>query len=397
MRIKILTLSTVYPNPAEPAMGVFVRSRLQHMAALADVMVLVPESIASYRRRLVNWKRRAPARSCDEGLEILRPRWFYPPGAGPWNAWFLFLQLIWPVLRLRREFPFQIIDAHFGHPEGVAAALLSWLFRRPFTVTLRGSEQLHQKYRLRRLCMGWSLRRASRVIAVSEKLRSLAIGLGVVPSNAVTIPNGVDTELFHPRERTASREAYGVAAGVGLIVSVGHLIELKGHHRIIRAVRTLVDGGVNVRLLVAGGRGRADDYEPALRRQIAALGLNGRVDLLGHLERTQLPGLLSAADVFCLASSREGWPNVVHEALACGTPVVATNAGAVPEMIPSEKYGVVVPLDDEDGLAAALRHALFYQWDRAAIAVWGQSRSWQHVAQEVLREIESVCKQIPGG
>jgi glycosyltransferase involved in cell wall biosynthesis len=98
--------------------------------------------------------------------------------------------------------------------------------------------------------------------------------------------------------------------------------------------------------------------------------------------------------VFCLASAREGWPNVVHEAHACGTPVVATNVGGVPEMIPSENFGLVVPPNDPAALHAALKQALSRQWDRGAIAAWGQARSWRQVAAEVLREMEQVCEEF---
>jgi teichuronic acid biosynthesis glycosyltransferase TuaC len=295
-----------------------------------------------------------------------------------------------PIRRLRRHYRFQVIDAHFAHPEGVAAALLAAVFHCPFMVTLRGSEQLHGEHWLRRLWMGWALRRASRVVAVSERLRQFAIALGVPASRTITIPNGIDTCVYHPYDRNAARAEYAVAPRHQLIVSAGHLIELKGHHRVIHAVRGLLDGGADVMLLIAGGKGRAEDYEPTLRQEIATLGLGERVRLVGHLAPASLARLIAAADVFCLASSREGWPNVVHEALACGAPVVAADVGAVPEMIPSEQFGIVVRPGDVSALEDGLRRALSRQWDRAAIAAWGQMRSWHQVAFEVVHEIEQI-------
>ena len=394
MQPKILTLTTVYPTEIEPGLGVFVRMRVQHMAASTELKVLSPAPVFNYRRRLFDFRRRVPGRRWDDAIEVISPRWFYPPGGGAMNALFLFVQVLWPAFRLRKNFPFQVIDAHFAHPEGVAAALLCVLLRRPFTVTLRGSEHLHGQFWLRRKWMGWALRRAGRVIAVAEKLRKYALELGVDSSRAVTIPNGIDTDTFHPYDRELCRLEYGARKEIRVVVSAGHLIELKGHHHIVRAVRKLADDGIDVELLIAGGRGRADDYEPALRREITELGLENRVRLLGHLDRLALAKLLSAADVFCLASAREGWPNVVHEAHACGTPVVATNVGGVPEMIPSESFGFVVPPNDPAALHAALKSALSREWDRAAIAAWGQARSWRQVAAEVLREMERVCEEF---
>jgi len=390
MKIKVLSLATVYPTDLEPALGSFIRTRLQHMAVIAEILVVAPMPVFNYARpRKLRCGRTAVSRR-DEAMEVIRPRWIYPPFGGAWNAIFLFFQLLVPILRLRRRFQFQVIDAHFAHPEGVAAALLAAVFRCPFMVTLRGSEQLHGRRWLRRRWMGWTLRRASRVIAVSERLRQFAIALGAPASRTVTIPNGIDTCVYHPYDQNPGRAEYAVAPLHRLIVSAGHLIELKGHHRIIRAVRGLLDGGADVMLLIAGGRGRAEDYAPMLRREIAALGLGERVRLVGHLAPASLARLIAAADVFCLASSREGWPNVVHEALACGTPVVAADVGAVPEMIPSEQFGIVVPPGDVTALENGLRQALSRQWDRAAIAAWGRMRSWQQVASEVLREIEQI-------
>jgi len=387
---RILTLSTVYPSPIESELGVFVQSRVRYLARRTEIKVLAPVPIINYRRHILQFRRNFPERSYDELIEVIRPRWFYPPGGGALNAAFLFLRIVWSVARLSRKYRFQVIDAHFAHPEGVAAALLSWIFHCPFTVTMRGNEQVHTQHTFRRLTIGWALRRAERVIAVAENLRNLAINLGVDASHVITIPNGIDTEIFHPHDRRQSRAKCCVLSGAKLIVSAGHLIELKGHHRIINALRTLIDSGIDVELAIAGGRGRAEDYEPALRQQISEHKLETRVRMLGHLDREALANLLSAADVFCLASSREGWPNVVHEALACGTPVVATRVGGVPQMIPSQQYGIVVPVDDEIALTNALSRALFTPWDRHLIASWGQTRSWEQVAAEILSIFEEV-------
>jgi teichuronic acid biosynthesis glycosyltransferase TuaC len=111
------------------------------------------------------------------------------------------------------------------------------------------------------------------------------------------------------------------------------------------------------------------------------------------LPQEELAGWMRAADVFCMASRREGWPNVVNEALACGTPVVATDVGAVPEMITSEAYGAIVPPTDDEALERALETALARHWDRTEIARWGQSRGWPEVAREVIGEMGSAIAE----
>jgi glycosyltransferase involved in cell wall biosynthesis len=391
--MKILTLATVYPNAKEPSLGIFVQKRVQHLAAHADLKVICPIPVFNYGRRNGSVGS-IPNRRWEGAIEVIHPRWFYPPVAGALNAVFLFLQIRRPVAGIRSDFGFQIIDAHFGHPEGVAAALLAGLLGCPFTITMRGSEQLHQQHWLRRVWMGWALSRAGRVISVSQRLRELAIALGADPSRVVVIPNGIETQVFHLLDREACRSEYGLSPKTKVVVSAGHLIELKGHHRIVRALQSLRNEGLQVELLIAGGSGRGGDYEPKLRQEIASLGLNGRVRLLGHLQPAALAKLFNAADLFCLASAREGWPNVLHEALACGAPGVATDVGAVPDMIPSEKYGIIVPPGDAEALHAALKRGLNRDWARAEIAAWGQKRSWEQVAGEVLREMSSSWEEF---
>ncbi len=115
--------------------------------------------------------------------------------------------------------------------------------------------------------MSWALRRADRVIAVSEGLRELAIELGVDPRRVKTIPNGINCRcLLSPRSRCECRSRHGIDPAERIILSAGDLAELKGHHRVIAAVKTLNDRGVRARLLIAGGVGRSGRYAETLRR-----------------------------------------------------------------------------------------------------------------------------------
>ena len=384
-RLRILTLSTVFPNPGQPGRGRFVQERIRHMAAGADITVIAPVPFFDYRRL-------SRAEPCvqerqDDRLSILHPRWFYLPLLAGLNPLWLCLRLIGPTRRLRRLFRYHIIDSHFGFPDGCAAALLAWLFRCPFTITLRGSEVLHARYALRRFALRLAFGRAGRIITVSERLRQFAITLGAEPARVKVIPNGVDTARFFARDRVESRKKYGLPLDRKIVLSAGHLIELKGHHRVIRAIGEARAEGIDADLLIVGGAGDAQSYEPEIRRAMSNSDLERNVRFLGEVPQDVLAELMSAADVFCLASSREGWPNVVHESLACGLPVVATNVGAIPEMIPSERYGLIVQVGDSSQLQRALREALTRNWDREAIAVWGQARSWTHVAKDVLEEM----------
>jgi teichuronic acid biosynthesis glycosyltransferase TuaC len=390
--MNVLSLSSVYPNPQEPGLGLFVRARLQHMADFAKVQVVAPIPVLDYsnpKRKLL--PKGIPAQREDSRLTVTHPRWLYPPGGTPLNVLCLFLWLLSPIAGIRRKFAFDLIDAHFGYPEGVVAALIAKMLRCPFVVTLRGSEPVFARSWCRDLCLRWALRRADAVIAVSESLRAFAIRAGADPDKIRTIPNGIDTDVFVPADRALCRQAYGIAPGTLAVMCAGELIEAKGHHLVVRAMSELRKEGLNVELFLAGGVARGGrPFDNQLRSLVSELKLEGRVHLLGWIDQHGLARLMTAADVFCLASYTEGWPNVVNEALACGAPVVATQVGAVPDMIPSREFGYVVPARDEAALTSALRRSLLRDWDRDAIAKWGRSRSWEQTGREVI-DLISEC------
>src|SRR5262249_30093936 len=151
--------------------------------------------------------------------------WLYPPYGGWTNAFSLFARLLWPVAMFHRVHRRMLIDAHYAHPEGVAAALLAAVLRVPFVVTMRGSELRYRHQPQKRFWMGWALRRANHVIAVSEGLRGLAIELGVRPERATVIPNGINAAIFHPRDRARARARYGIGPDERVILTAGDLAE----------------------------------------------------------------------------------------------------------------------------------------------------------------------------
>jgi teichuronic acid biosynthesis glycosyltransferase TuaC len=387
-RRRILSLCCLYPNPLTPTQGVFVQRRLEHMARLAEIRVVAPFAIAQYGNpggsNFRIGERRCPLRRNDVQPAVWHPRWFYPPLSGSLTPFWLFSRLLPMLWRMRREFPFEIIDTHFGFPEGITGALLATALRVPFTMTLRGNEPKHSRGRLGRFWMSWALRRAGRVFAVSERLRQFAVDLGARPQHTVVIPNGVDSAVFFPRDLAECRRKYDFAHDRPLIVSAGALVERKGHHRVVHALAGIQRAGLRPQLAIAGGPGPEGSYTGDIRRAVSDLGLQADVRFLGALPAGALAEVMSAADIFCLASSNEGWPNVVHEALACGLPVVATDVGAIPEMLAGGSRGIVVPVNDPAALRAALQGALERSWNRHKIALWARSRGWDQVAGEVV-------------
>ena len=393
---RVLSFAPAFPHPLQSNLGIFVRARLRAMAELAEVKVVAPVAYLEYgnpaRRGLGIGK--VPSPRMDGPLEVFHPRWQYLPNAGPVTAFLLALQMLVRFARLGRKFRYDVIDAHFAFPEGIAAALLGAVFDKPYAITLRGNETDHSEYPFRRHAIRWAIRRADRIITVSERLRQFAIECGAAPAKIQTIPNGVDVSVYRPREGAARiLAAYGVPDGVPIVLSAGYLIQRKGHHKVMRALRTLIGRGSPAHLVIAGGPGAEGRYEPVLRNLAAELGLEDRVHFTGVLPATELAAVMSGASVMALASTNEGCLNVVNEALACGVPVVATDIGGVPEMLPGNAYGFIVPVDHQRALEDALERALAVKWDREAIARWGASRSWRQVALEALSCLQCAVEE----
>jgi glycosyltransferase involved in cell wall biosynthesis len=250
------------------------------------------------------------------------------------------------------------------------------------TITLRGMLPLLVPFRLRRPQLRFALRRAARVVAVSESLKRDAIALGIEPRRVRVIGNGTDPETFKPMDRIEARRRLDLGKYGPLLVSVGTLAPRKGFHLVMEAMARLDRRWPTLRFAIVGDDGPEGAMEAELRRLAARLRLAERVVFAGPRRREELAAWYSAADLFVLASAHEGCPNVVLEALSCGTPVVATPVGSVPELI-APAAGLLVERTAE-AIAAGIDAALARAWDRDAIRV---SRTWQDVGREVAEEL----------
>lgn len=378
----------MFPNPVQPVHAVFVYRRVCHVAVRCDVRVLSPVPWFPFVTRVFRRYRQRigiPSQAMIGGLHVRYPRFLSIPAIlKPLDPVFLFLSVWWTARRMRREFDFDVLDAQLGWPDGYGAMLLARLLGKPLTVTLRGHDiNEFPRFPMRRRQIVSMLKGADRVISVAEALRREAIALGGREDKIETVSNGVLADLFLPRPRGEARTALNLDPACRLIVSVGHLIERKGHHLVIESLARLVAAGrTDVHLAIVGGPGEEGDYQAAIEGVRDRLGLQARVILAGARSNDELPLWYNAADVSCLASSKEGWANVLLESLACGTPVVATNVWGTPEVVSDPAYGVLVERAPS-ALADGLSYALDASWDRAAIAAYASAHTWDRVAARV--------------
>jgi glycosyltransferase involved in cell wall biosynthesis len=386
--MKVLVFTTVFPNAAQPALGTFVFERVRHLAEIADVRVVAP---VAWRARL---GATVPLHDTRGPLEILHPTFLYVPGIFKvLDGVLLFLSVFWTVRRLRREFAFDVIDAHFVFPDGFAAVLLGRWSKRPVVITERGTVTPLSEYRLRKRAMSWVFQRATRVIAVAHHLGERAIGLGADRRRTAIIPNAVDVEVFAPLTRAEARRRLGLRADIRLIVSVGRLIRTKGFDRVLRVLPDVRRMFPDVVFSIIGGNPVGEKGNGSeLGRMVRELGLMDNVIFGGEQPRDVVVLWLSAADVFVLASDMEGCPNVVWEALACGRPVIATKVGEVGRMVPP--FGGILFDDPEDAtsLRDSLVRGLQMEWNSGAIRAHAAAHSWSDVAERVLEQWQMACE-----
>ncbi|WP_158932103.1 glycosyltransferase family 4 protein [Acidisphaera sp. S103] len=378
--VRLLTFSTLFPHAARPNHGIFVENRLRHLLASQQVTstVLAPVPwFPSRSTRFGDWALNAgaPAAETRHGIAILHPRYPVLPKVGMSVApWLLYRAMVPQIARLLAEgHRFDAIDAHYVYPDGVAAVWLGRRFGLPVVMTARGTDvNLIPHYRVPRRLIQGAIRDASALIAVSAALKQALVALGAPPEKVTVLRNGVETDLFRPpADRAAARAALGLKGPT--LISVGGLIERKGHHRTIEAMRQLPGFG-----LVIAGEGPERDRLSAL---IAAHGLGDRVRLLGPRPHRDLPTLYGAADASVLASSREGWANVLLESMACGTPVVASDIWGNPEVVRAPAAGVIYQPNTPDGIAAGVRRLFAAMPDRASTRAYAEPFSWDETTQ----------------
>lgn len=287
--------------------------------------------------------------------------------------------------RLRRFAP-DIVLGYWVFPDGDAAVRAARAIGVPCIVGARGSD-IHARKGIGAWLTRSTLRRADAVLTVSEAMRRAAIdGFGVAPDKLTTIVNGIDTAVFHPRDRQAMRARLGIEPGVRLLTYVGRLVETKGLCELLEAFAVVRAVRPDAHLALVGDgvmRGR-------LEAMVAAAGLAGRVHMPGGMDHAGVAEWICASDLLTLPSWSEGYPNVLVEALACGCPVVATDVGGASEIVDASS-GILVPPRAPAALADALETALARSWDRAAISR-AMSRSWDDVARQTLAACVAVLQ-----
>jgi glycosyltransferase involved in cell wall biosynthesis len=371
--LRVLTLSTLFPDVGRATFGVFVERQTMGLAARPDVelRVVAPVGLPPTpfdRHPRYRALAALPARETWRGLTVYRPRFPVVPVVGGRFSPALMARALLPLLRkIRAEFPFDVIDAEFFYPDGPAAARLGRALGVPVSIKARGSDIHHwtgpASSRRQIVAAGAA---AGGLLAVSGALRDDMVALGIAADKIRVHYTGVDLDRFRPVDRAAAKAALGVSGP--LLLSVGYLIERKGQQIAVAALPELAGATL---LIVGQGPART-----ALEGQVAALGLGDRVRLLGPLPHDQLPALFAAADVMVLPSATEGLANVWVEALASGTPIVTSDVGGAREVVDRPAAGRLAERTPA-AVAAAVREVLADPPSQDAVRAVAERFTWE--------------------
>jgi glycosyltransferase involved in cell wall biosynthesis len=381
--LRILSFSTLFPNEVQPGHGVFLEHRLAALAAQPGVELRVLAPVPYFPLQHGRFGRyahyaRVPRGGRRNGLDVLHPRYPAIPKLGMTVAPLAMALALLPRLQALRAGgeDFDVIDAYYLYPDGVAATLLGRLLGKPVVLTAFGSDVSQiPSHRLPRAAILWALRQAEGSTAVCAALREELLRLGGEAAGMRVVLHGVDLTLFQPpQDRDALRRELGFARPT--LVSAGHLIPRKGHDIAIRAMPDLPGHE-----LIVVGQGPED---AALRALARSLGMQDRVRFTGQVAQPRLAEIFGAADIVLNCSDREGIANVLMEAMACGTPVAATPVWGSPEVITAPEAGLLLRDRSPGAIAEGVRQLAAAPPDRAATRRHAARFTWDDTAQQHL-------------
>lgn len=386
-RLRIALVTPMLPVEHDLTRGRYIHETARCLSKIADVKVFFqtlryPNLPGIVPRSYLYGD--VPADYRLDGVDVEAFSYRSLPVVGrPVNGWLAARALTPRVARFEPD----VIVGYWVYPDGFAALQAARRLGKPCVVGALGSD-IHVRSGTNAWLTRHTIERSDALVVVSAAMgRSAVAQYGARPERVHTIVNGFNRSVFGLRDQAQARAALGVPGDDKLIVYVGRFVEAKGLIELLDAFAAIARGDATMRLALIGDGVMAERL-PGL---IDARGLQGRVLLPGSMEPEGVARWISAANVLTLPSWSEGYPNVVVEALACGTPVVATDVGGTREIL-DERGGVLIPPRDAEALANALVDVLGRSWDRAAIAA-SMARSWDDVARETL----DVCEALVTG
>lgn len=392
--IKTLLFSSLYPNSRQPRHGIFVETRLRQLLSSGQVETKVVAPIPRFPLKFGIFKRYSeldtvPAYEIRNDIDVYHPKYTLIPKIGKNLTPKSMAAAALPVIKdiIKNGFDFDIIDAHYFFPDGVAAAIIAKELNKPLVITARGTDvNLFADYKRPGQMIMDAANHSRAVICVADSLRQKLISKGVDADKITVLRNGVDNNVFKPAddaERIDLRKKLKIENTT--LLAVGNLTQIKGFDLLLDAIAMLAE----INLIIIG----EGEEKKNLLQQASQLNISKRVRFVSNISQNELREYYVAADLLALTSVREGMPNVVLESIACGTPVVATDVGGVSEVL-TENCGIIIKNRDADQLAAAINETLGGKFNRDTVAAIGAENSWQETTKGQLEIFNRIIRNV---
>ncbi|MGM0411163.1 MAG: glycosyltransferase [Bacillota bacterium] len=392
--MKILVFTTVFPNKINKNLGLFVKERVKAVSKLCEIRVIAPIPYFPLDFIFRPKKKLPPSEEFVDGIKVYHPRFYYIPGFLKFiDGFFLYLSTFFFIKKLKKDFEFDLIDSHFAYPDGFAAVLLGKNFAKPVTITLRGTENTLINFKLRKYAVKFAVKEADKIFSVNQNLINLVKKKLKIKNDFVSIPNGINLKTFIGNKKETVRKTYNIPADAKVIISVGGLVERKGHHRVLEVLPELKKKIPDIFYIIVGGATVEGNNFGYLTKLIKENNLKEVVLMTGEVRPSDVNNYLSASDVFVLPTRFEGWANVFFEAMVCGLPVVTTDVGGNREVIKNNKLGIITSFDDKPELKSAVELALSKNWDKDYIKNYAKTRNWDTVGGEVFQNFKKILKE----
>jgi len=356
---KLLIISNLYPSPWEPSRATYNKQQFTYLQAYFDIYILVPVAWPDYlkHRKEIN----------NNNSKIRYCAYFYTPKFGRrFYSWWMLLSIYLSSYLWIKSLNINAIFASWAYPDGVAAYRLSKKLNVPFYLKVHGSDiNIFSQSPPRAKQIREAANQSKGVLSVSQALANKMIDMGIQKDLIQVIYNGVNQELFNYRSNNKENS--------NSLLFIGNLKKTKGVTELLESFNTIHKKHPQLSLSFAG----EGEMRNLLQQKITEYQLADKVNLLGSISHHLLPKLIQEAKLLILPSYNEGVPNVILESLACGTPVVATAVGGIPEIITNGTSGILIDSPNPQDITSGLEKALNQSWDRLSIAKSAKCFDWQ--------------------
>jgi len=370
----------MYPNSTNPLAAPFMSERAIALSRLVEMDVVAPVAYVPFLKNAL-----PPYKERFQGLDVLHPRyWGMPPffWKKRWMSYYQMCRRLWKD----NYIPYDLMHIEWIYPDAYAFLQYAKVSAVRTVGVVHGNEAIgyfenkkHRPYYIE------ALKHLDRIIAVSADMKCKMVAeYEVDPGKIVVISNGADLSKFPIIEKPVARQRLGLPLNARIGICVARLSGEKNLHMLIEAIALLSDNAP-LMYLIGDGPLRANLTELINEKNVGA-----KVKLVGPIPHNEICTWLNAGDFFCLPSQREGCPVVIHEALACGLPVMSTMVGGIPDQICCEDYGLLCQPSDVKALSAIIAQSSQVAWDREKICAYGRRFTWDNVAQQTIKVFEEV-------